>query len=692
MYQTLEEMIVEAAASARPPERLTVSEAAEKYRYLNNIGSYVGPWRNKVTPYMIEPMDVSASEEFSGEVFVGPAQSGKTDALIVNKVVHTSVCEPADLMIVQTSKATARDFSIRRIARLFRHSPKVAETILPGRGNDNVFDVKFKSGSLLTLSWPAINELSGKPIPIVMLTDYDRMPEDIDGEGSPFDLSRVRTRTFGRFGMTIAESSPGFEMENPRWIPQSRHEAPPTRGILALYNRGDRRRWQWRCIACNEGFEPDFKLLVYPDTRDPVEAAEAATMACPHCGQVYHHDGHNGEPGKDEMNYERARWIKDGELWKPEGVVGKAVTSQIASFWLKGVCAHFTNWRALVLTYLQADLEFQRTGSEEALKTTVNTDQGDVYTPLAARADRLPEVLMSRAVELPARTIPEGVRFLIAAVDVQKNRFEVQIHGIGIDGEMWIIDRFAIKKSSRLDDDGDALWLNPASYLEDWDMLISEVIEKTYPLDDDTNRVMGVFHTICDSGGREGVTTNAYNFWRRLRDDPAGRNHHHRFSLLKGASTPQAPRVQRAYPDSERKDRKAGARGEVPVLMVNPNLLKDQAAAILDRTEPGGARITFPSWLPQTFYNELTVEIRTPKGWDNPKKLRNEAWDLLVYALACSLAAPVNIEHLDWTNPPAWAKHWDDNVLIREPEAEPVFAAVKKDSKRSLRDLADKLA
>ena len=30
-----------------PPERLSVSEAAEKYRYLDNEGSYVGPWLNE---------------------------------------------------------------------------------------------------------------------------------------------------------------------------------------------------------------------------------------------------------------------------------------------------------------------------------------------------------------------------------------------------------------------------------------------------------------------------------------------------------------------------------------------------------------------------------------------------------------------------------------------------------------------
>ena len=45
-------------------------------------------------------------------------------------------------------------------------------------------------------------------LPRVLLTDYDRMPDDVDGEGSPFDLARGRTRTFGSRAYVVAESSP----------------------------------------------------------------------------------------------------------------------------------------------------------------------------------------------------------------------------------------------------------------------------------------------------------------------------------------------------------------------------------------------------------------------------------------------------------------------------------------------------
>jgi phage terminase large subunit GpA-like protein len=107
--------------------------------------------------------------------------------------------------------------------------------------------------------------------------------------------------------------------------------------------------------------------------------------------------------------------------------------------------------------------------------------------------------------------------------------------------------------------------------------------------------------------------------------------------------------------------------------MINSTIVKDQAAAILDRVEAGGARVNFPSWLPDSFYSELTVEVRTERGWENPKKQRNESWDLLCYTLACALAGPINLEHIDWTQPPLWAEVWTRNSLIRDPNktAEP---------------------
>lgn len=682
LFSCLEDMVVATAEGVRPSERLTVSEAAEKYRYLNNAGSYVGPWHNSQTPYLVEPMDTLSSLDFKGMVFVGPAQCGKTD-MYLNWHTHTVVCDPADMMLIQTSQTTARDFSKRRIDRLHRHTRPVGERLIVGRNQDNTFDKHYRSGMMVTLSWPAINELSGKPIPRLWLTDYDRMPQDVDGEGNPYDLAAKRATSFRSHAMCVAESSPGFVVDTAKkWVRKTPHEAPPTEGILALFNRGDRRLWYWSCVACEQAFEPDFKLLQYPDSEDLLDAAEQAFLACPHCGQIYHHepDETNGVPGKHQLNL-TGRWVPDGMLWKPATgeLVGKPFRSDIASFWMKGVAATFTDWKSLVHNYLKATREFETTGSEESLKTTVNVDQGNAYYPKGSESDRLPEALKSRARDLGIRVVPEGVRFLIATVDVQKNRFEVQVHGIGQGGDIWVVDRYAIRHSKRRDpaDETQKLWVNPGAYKEDWRLLL-DVLNASYPLGDGSGRLMSVKLVLCDSGGQEGTTANAYDFVRFLREGPGegeGEDEEgwtpgigRRFQLTKGDPNQGRPRVAISYPDSGRKDRHAGARGEIPVMFLNTNVLKDTLDKLLDRTEPFGGRINFPEWLPDTFFTELCVEVKTPKGWQNPKKFRNESWDLLTYCLAGLLHPQINIERPGfWESPPTWAEEWEHNILVYNP-------------------------
>lgn len=709
-FEAIEEMIAASAGGIRPPERLTVAQAAEKYRYLNNPGSFVGYWDNTVAPYLVEPMECLTGPEFIGMVFAGPARSGKSDMLF-NWLTHTAICDPADMMAVLMTMNVARDWSQKDLRRAFRHSKALGKTVAPGRHNQSTHDVRFLSGMHLMVKWPTITELSGKTVGRNWIADYDRIPESIDGEGNAYDLTAKRGQTFRRNAMTVAESSPGFEIEDPNWTSRSPHEAPPTRGILALYNRGDRRRWYWKCPHCRNAFEPDFKLLVIPDSADHVEAAEATVMRCPHCAGVIWHDGKDGLPGKHELNQidlGNARWVRDGQVWLPaeNRIEGVAMRSDLASFWLKGPAAAFTTWRDLALKYLKAEDEYDRTGSQESLKTTVNTDQGLPFLPRGLAEGRLWEDVKSQALDLGVKVVPKGVRFLVATVDVQKYRFEVQVHGFSTGGDITVIDRFAITKSARLDDDGDPARLEPASYAEDWLLLVDQVILKTYPLADDSGRHMAIKVVGCDSGGaasspsegdrkHDGSTTkNAYNFWRRLKagDGEFPDGLHLRFQLLKGSSNRHAPRVQVNYPDSERKDRHAGARGEIPVLMVNTNALKDQLNVMLDRKTAGGGKVNFPDWLPDSFFAEVVAERRTSNGWEKRGE-RNEAWDLLVYTIAVALYRPVKVEHLDWDDPPAWAAQWDVNSLVFAPTdtgAGPEL--VKPKAAMSLEELAAMLA
>lgn len=671
-FKSIEDILLSVADLLQPAERLTVAQAAEKFRFVNSPGSYVGPWFNSTTPMLVEPMNEFISRKFSGIAFCGPAQSGKTDALILNTVAYAVKCLPMDMMIVSPTHTAGRDFSMRRLDRLHLHSKEIGAMMLPGAEFDNTFDKTYRNGMLLTISWPTPTELAGKPIGLIVMTDFDRMPMDVGpGDGNPYDLASQRTTTYGSYAMTLAESSPSKEITNLKWIAKSPHEAPPCEGILALYNRGDRRRWYWPCPSCSGYFEGEFKHLTW--RREPgmtnMDIADTALMKCPCCAYDIH-------PDERDAMQQRGRWVKDGQSVDNDGVVfGPEQRSMIASFWLRGVAATFTNWRKLLNKLLDATDEYDRTGSEEALRKFYNNDLAEPYVPKATQDLRLPETLKARAEPVPehkVKKVPEGVRFLVGLADVQNNKWVVQVFGIlpGKPFDMVTVDRFDIQKSEREDHDGDRHWVKPSTYLEDWDQITKKVIDREYELDDGSGRMMSVKFVGCDSGGREGVTTMAYNFYRKL----VGENKHRRFILTKGDPLPNSPRTRIGYPDSNRRDSKSAARGDVPVLFLNSNLLKDDLNGRLDCIEPGRGMYRTPDWLDDKFYAELCAEVRTPKGWDNPSNARNESWDLSYMCIGLCISALINVEGIKWENPPGWAAEWDKNDLVREADEEAPFA------------------
>lgn len=671
VYRSVRHIIASQAKLFSPPERMLVTEAAEKYIKLNQAGQYTGPYQVSMSPYMAEPMDCLQSRLLSGVVFCGSAQSGKTEGLILGWLSYSIVVDPMDMIIYSPTQGTARDFSGRRIDRMHRHSKDIGKFLNKRRDSDNKFDKQYTNGMMLSLSWPTSTEFGGKPVGRIALTDYDRMPMDVEGEGSPFDLGSKRTTTFLSFAMTLAESSPSQPVTDPKYIKQSPHQAPPAEGILALYNRGDMRRWYWSCPRCDEFFEGQFEHLKWDNLGSSLESAKTARMLCPHC---------NGEILSDErydMN-QCGVWLKDGETIDRLGFIyGEGRRTEIASFWMNGVAASFMTWSKLVTNYLDATAEFDRTGSDDALKKFYNTDLGQPYIPKTDDMERTPDRLMARKIAIGERLVPEGVRALVAGVDVQKRSFVVQVFGIreGTPWDLVLIDRFSIWKSpTRRDHVEDVMPLRPATYLEDWQAIRDDVLDKFYELSDGSGRKMMVKMVCCDSGGTAGATEKAYAFYRQLREEGQAS----RFMLVKGVTTPGIPRWAINFPDSNRKDKFNIARGDVPVLMLNSNLIKDMADNRVRNELPGTGMLQYAHWIPDEVFAELCTEVRTPKGWEIAHGLRNEAWDILCYVIALCISSKLNMEKIHWDKVPEWLEEWDKNPLVLAPEVEEAFAPKAK--------------
>lgn len=634
----------------RPPRRINVTDAVQKYmRVPKGAGNSV-PWEPNLTPYVIEPMNCLASREFDAVVFVGPARTGKTIGLVDGWVVYSIVCDPSDMLVVQMTEDKAREHSKKRLDRTFRSSPHVAKRLSPRRNDNNVHDKIFRDGSFLKIGWPSVNVMSSSDYKFVALTDYDRFPEDVGGEGDAFSLASKRTTTFMSSGMTMVESSPGRNILDTKWRPSSAHEAPPTTGILSLFNRGDRRRLYWPCPHCGEYFQPEVANMTgYRDSPDPVLASESAYLQCPAC------KGKITPDMKRDLNI-RHVWLRDGEKINRDGKrYGEPRRSRIASFWMEGPAAAYQTWAQMMYKFLTAEQEYEATQSEETLKTVVNTDFGRPYLPRANLEQRKSELLEQRAEEIPKRTVPDGVEFLMATVDVQggkSRRFVVQVTGYGEQGERWVVDRYNIRQSLRASEHGECYPIDPASYPEDWDLLLSDVFEKSWALASDPTKRMRLMAMAVDSGGEDGVTDNAYKFWRKCRREGLGK----KIYLFKGDSVRRSKLITRSFPDNtDRSTRRAKAAGDVPLFLLQTDALKDQVNNALWRESPGPNYVHFPKWLGSWFYDELTYEERSPDGkWSKPGRGPNEAFDLLVYADA--LAILHGYEKIKWPNAPDWAR------------------------------------
>ncbi|HHE3614922.1 phage terminase large subunit family protein [Pasteurella multocida] len=662
MFASAKDIRKDIANAIKAPRRMKVSEAVSEYMRVPVGGGNSVKWDKHTAAYMLEPMDCLNSREYDAVVFVGPARTGKTIGLIDGWITYSIICDPSDFLLVQLTQEKASEHSRKRLDRTFRCSPEVTKRLSPRKNDNNVHDKYFRAGNLLKIGWPSINVLSSSDYKYVALTDYDRWPEDIDGEGDGFSLASKRTTTFMSAGMTLVESSPGKDIVDIKHTPKSTHEAPPTTGILSLYNRGDRRRFYWQCPDCSEYFEPSMANMVgYRDDSDFVKASENARLQCPHCQALITPEL------KRELNI-KGVWLKEGQKINAKGeITGEPRKSRIASFWLEGPAAAYQTWAQLTYKLLNAEHEYEMTGSEETLKAVTNTDWGLPYLPRSALEQRRSDELMERREEIDEKTVPPQCRFIVAAVDVQggKNRrFVVQMVGYGENGERWLIDRYNISHTLP-DSDGVIEKIDPR-IPDDWNILISDVLKKCYPLSHNPTHFMPILAMAVDSGGEDGVTDNAYKFWRKCRRDGYAK----RVYLVKGDSTKRQKLITKTYPDNTaRSDRHSSARGDVPLYLLQTDYLKDRINNALARDTVGDNYIHFPEWIGEWFFNELVYEERGADGkWRKPGKGNNEAFDLFCYAHAIAILR--GYERIKWGDEkdvPSWAKLPDINPnIIRE--------------------------
>lgn len=579
-----------AFANYKPPEDLTVSQWAAKYRVLSRESSAeAGPWRNERTPYMVEPMDAFTDPRVHELTIVAMSQSAKSEAEL-NAIGYIIDQDPGSILYVQPNLDDAKKFSRLRISPMIRDSARLRSKVSEIKSRDagnTVLQKTFPGGMLTIVGSQSPSALASTPARYVIGDEIDRWALSAGSEGDPWALARARTTTFYNSKM-MAVSTPtikGFSR------------------IEALYYDGTQERWCSQCPDCGEWHDIVFDDIKFEyDTltvgRKKMYKVKSLFWRCPDCGTV--HD-------EAEMRAQPAKWIARN----PD-----AILQGRRSFWINAFSSPWRSWEAIVLGFLESYKD------PEQLKVFKNTILGELYEDRGDIDE--PETLLSRREDYGLTEdgkpveLPDGVLVLTCGVDTQNDRLEYEVVGWGHYKESW-----GIKKGIIMGDPND-------SYV--WERL-DDVLDHVYWFRN--GRGLTISQTFVDSGGNK--TQSVYQQCRARLN--------RRVFAIKGQGGDGIPYTKVPSKVDIVVDGQKVAKTWLYVLGVDAG--KETITSSLKVQEPGAKYCHFPlgedRGYDETYFNGLLSERRVMKtergrtryAWEKLRgHERNEPFDCRNYALA----------------------------------------------------------
>ena len=435
-----------------PPPDMTVSQWADEYRRLSSESSAEpGRWRTSKAPYQRAIMDAICDMSIQKVVVMSAAQIGKTDALILNPIGYYMHYDPSPIMVLQPTIQMAETFSKDRLSPMLRDTPALRDKVNDRSRNsgNTILQKIFPGGHVTMVGANSPSSLASRPIRILLADEIDRYPATAGNEGDPLLLAGKRLTTF--------------------WNTKEVCVSTPTiKGLSRIeveFEHSTKEEWNVPCPHCGA-----FSPLEWANIIFDKENLNEINCVCPHCGTV----------------------SAESE-WKEQFIKGKFVAEhperKVRGFHLNALASMFVEWREIVEKFIVANDE-KKKGNIELLKVWTNTEMGQTWE---VEGEQLESDDLYKRREKYNCEVPEEVLVLTAGVDVQDDRFEMEVVGWGIDKENWGIQYKVIYGDLKLP----SVWKD-----------LDDALSQTFTTAD--GRKLKIHCTCVDSGGH--FTNQVYRF------------------------------------------------------------------------------------------------------------------------------------------------------------------------------------
>lgn len=374
----------------RPPPKLTVSEWADRYRYLSGLASAEeGRWRTSRAPYQRGIMDAISDPTVQRVCFMAPSQVGKSEILL-NTIGFYIDQDPSPMLMVRPSIEDARDFSEDRIKTMIAGSPALARRVQRPSGRreagNKMLRKMFPGGHLTLVGANSATGLANRPIRVVLFDEIDKYPPSAGDKGDPITLASNRTKTFWNRKLILV-TTPGVKGAS---------------RIEKEWTECDQRRFYVPCPHCGHEQHLRWAQLSFDD----------ATYACESCAATI--------PETDKATMlDRGRWLVEN------------AAGTFPGFHINALYSPWTTWAELIKKFLIAKR------APDTLQVFVNEDLAELWDPQDGEGIDADSLAARR--EAYAAEVPAGAGVLTAAIDVQRDRLELAVKGWGAGQESWLI-------------------------------------------------------------------------------------------------------------------------------------------------------------------------------------------------------------------------------------------------------------